>query len=122
MLRSVKPTMNAPSVMIIQDVTWASSLNRHDFWPLPLHPHRNDQPRDRKRGEHRGDDADAEGHRKATNRTGADPEQDRGGNKGGDVGVENGCKRPGETGIDSGDGTPPRAEFLADALVDQHVG
>src|SRR4029453_17915813 len=74
MLRIVKPTMNAPSVMIIQDVTWASSLNRHDFWPLPLHPHRNDQPRDRKRGEHRGDDADAESHRKATNRTGADPE------------------------------------------------
>src|SRR5215217_2721664 len=90
MLRTVRTRMNAPSAMMIQNVTCAYSSNRHDFGPLPAHPHRNDQPRHRERGEDGGDDADAERDGKAADGTRADEEQNGSRDKGGDVGVENG--------------------------------
>src|SRR3954453_10429050 len=96
--------------------------NRHGLRPLPLHPPRHDQAGQRKSGEHRGDDADAESYGKAAYRPGADHEQHCSGDEGGDVGVENGGQRPLEAGIDRRDRATPAAQFLADALVDQHVG
>ena len=62
----------------------------------PAHPARHDQARQRERGEHRGDDADAERHGEAAHRPGADEEQHRGGDEGGDVGVQDGGERAGE--------------------------
>src|SRR4051794_27550400 len=100
MLNTVSTTMNAASAMMIQNVTCASSSNRHGFWPLPPDPHRDDQPGNRKGREHGGDNADAERDGEPANGTGADNEQHRSGNERGDVGIENGRQRPAEAGVD----------------------
>src|SRR5882757_6072123 len=88
----------------------------------PAHPIGDDQAGHRERREQRRDDADAERHREAAHRPGADEEQHGGRDEGGDVGVENGGERTAESGVDRRDGAAAAAHLLADALVDQHVG
>src|SRR5918995_4376810 len=65
----------------------------------PAEPDGDNQPRQRERSEDRCDDADAERHCKAAHRTGADIEQNSGGDEGGDVGVENRCQSAAESCI-----------------------
>src|SRR3954447_16123984 len=119
---TVSATIRTPSPIRIQWVTKNSVSDRHGLRPLPSHPAGDDQPGQRERGEHRGDDADAERHGEAAHRPGADVKQHRGGDEGGDVGIQDGRQRALEAGVDRGNRVAPAAQFLADALVDQHVG
>src|SRR5436305_1449247 len=120
---TVSTAIRIPSPMRIQWVTKGSAFSdRHALRPLPPYPGRNDQAGQRKRGENRGDDADAERHGKAAHRAGADVEQHGGGDEGRDVGIENGCERAREARVDRRDCGASAAHFLANALIDQHVG
>src|SRR5947209_7919921 len=75
---TVSATIRTPSPMRIQWVTKNSAFSdRHGLRPLPPHPARDDQAGQRKGGENRGDDADAERHGKTAHRAGADVEQYR---------------------------------------------
>src|SRR6202171_6441424 len=122
-LTTVSTAMRTPSPMRTKCVTAGSAFsNRHALRPLPPHPGRHDQAGKRKRGENRGDDADAERHGEAAHRPGADIEQHRGGDEGGDIGIQDRRQRALETGVDRGNRVAPAAQFLADALIDQHVG
>ncbi len=74
------------------------------------------------RGINRHDDSDTERQRETLDRTGSELEQDDPRQKSRDVRVENGRKCLGITRVQSGVGRLPSPQFLADALVDQHVG
>src|SRR3954453_5149423 len=120
---TVSTAIRIPSPMRIQWVTKGSAFSdRHALRPFPPYPGRNDQAGQRKRGENRGDDADAKRHGKTAHRSGADVEQHCGGDEGGDVGIQDRRQRALEAGIDRRNRVTAAAEFLADALVDQHVG
>src|SRR5436305_587944 len=120
---TVSTAIRTPRPMRTRCVTRNSAFSdRHAVRPLPPHPARDDQTGQRKRGENRGDDADAERHGKAAHRTGADVEQHGGGDEGRDVGIENGCERAREARVDRRDCGASAAHFLANALIDQHVG
>src|SRR3954453_61716 len=120
---AVSTAMRTPSPMRTRCVPKRSaSSNRHALRPLPSDPARDDQAREQKRGENRGDDADAECHGEAAHRPGADVEQHRGVDEGGDVGIQDGRQRAFESGVDCGDRVAAAAQFLADAFIDQHVG
>src|SRR4029077_422100 len=94
-LTTVSTTMRAPSPSRTKCVTADSAFSdRHALRPLPPDPARDDQPGQRERGKDRGDDADAERHREAAHRTGANVKQHRGRNEGGDVGIKDGRQRP----------------------------
>src|SRR5258707_8708978 len=122
-LTTVSTAIRMPSPMRTKCVTADSAFsNRHALRPLPPHPTRDDQAGEQKRGENRGDDADAERHGKTAHRPGADIEQHRGGDEGGDVGIENRRQRPLESGVDRGNRVAAAAQFLADALIEQDVG
>src|SRR6266403_4765960 len=122
-LTTVSTAMRTPSPMRTKCVTAGSAFsNRHGLWPLPSHPTRDDQAGKRKRGENRGNDADAERDGEAAHRPGADVEQHGGGDEGGDVGIED-CRQSAlEAGVDRRNRRASAAQFLADALIDQHVG
>src|SRR5262245_44154508 len=90
----------------------SSGSERHVLGPPPADPVRDDQPRQRERGEHRGEDADAKRDGKAAHRPGADAEQHRGRDEGRDVGVENRGKRAREARVDRGDWRPAGAHLL----------
>src|SRR3954464_12776991 len=118
---TVSTTIRTASPIRIQWVTKGSVSDRHGLRPLPSHPAGDDQPGQRERGEHRGDNADAKGHGKSAHRPGADVEQHRGGDEGGDVGIQNSRQRALEAGVDRGDRVAPATQLLADSLIDQHV-
>src|SRR6202011_2907066 len=121
-LTTVSTAMRTPSPMRTKCVTADSAFsNRHALRPLPPHPGRHDQAGKRKRGENRGDNADAERHGEAAHRPGADIEQHRRGDERGDIGIEDRRQGAGKAGVDGVDGAAARAYFLADALIDQHV-
>src|SRR3954447_3611361 len=120
---AVRTAIRIPRPMRIQWVTKGSAFSdRHALRPLPPYPRRNDQAGQRKRGENRGDDADAERHGKAAHRAGADIEQHRRGDEGGNVGIKDRRQRALEAGIDRRNRSSPAAQFLTDTLIDQHVG
>src|SRR6478752_2960622 len=122
-LTTVSTAIRTPRAMRTKCVTTGPAISdRHGLRPLPLHPPRHDQAGKGKGGENRGDDADAEGHGEAAHRSGADIEQHRGGDEGRDVGIENRRQRALEASINRRDRGAAAAQFLADALVDQHVG
>src|ERR1700730_18067227 len=121
-LTTVSTAIRTPSPMRTKCVKAGSGLDRHALRPLPSHPARDDQAGERERGENRGDDADAKRHGEAAHRPGADIEQHGGGDEGGDVGIQNRRQRALEAGVDRGNRSAPAAQFLADALIDQHVG
>src|SRR6202011_678889 len=77
--------------------------DRHALRAPLAHPPGDDQARQGEGGEHGGDDADAEGDRKAAHRAGTDEEQHEGGDEGGDVGIENGGERAGKSRVDRAD-------------------
>src|SRR5450755_3340259 len=120
-LTTVSTAIRMPRLMRTKCVT-SASLDRHALRPLPPHPTRHDQAGQFERSKNRGDDADAERHGKTAYRAGADIEQHRGRDEGGDIGIQDRRQRPLEAGIDRGDRGAPAAQFLADALIDQHVG
>src|ERR1700732_3411019 len=121
-LTTVSTAMRTPSPMRTKCVTAGSAFsNRHGLGPLPSHPARDDQTGKRERGENRGDDADAERHGEAAHRPGADVEQHGRGDEGGDCGTENRRQSALEAGVDRRNRRAPAAQFLADALIDQHV-
>ena len=90
--------------------------------PGAADPKRNQHAGEIDRGEHRGDDADQQHDREAAHRARAEIGHDRGRDDVGDVGVENGAERLAVAGLDRVDQPSPAADFLADSLVDQHVG
>src|SRR5258708_24599205 len=80
---TVSTAMRTPSPMRTRCVTKGSAFsNRHGLRPFPSHPARNDQAGQRKGGENRGDDAEAEPHGKAAPPTRADIEHHRRGHEG----------------------------------------
>src|SRR5690606_26451665 len=80
-----------------------------------------DAARHRDRGVHRGDDAGDQGQGEALHRPGAEGEQRHAGEDRGEVGVGDGAGGLVVAGRDRRLGWHPRAQFLADAFVDQHV-
>src|SRR3978361_125041 len=85
---TVSTAIRTASPMRTRCVTKDSACSdRHALRPLPPHPARDDQAGQRKRGENRGDDADAERHGEAAHRSGADVEQHGGGDGGGEAGI-----------------------------------
>src|SRR5436190_21838155 len=124
-LTTVSTAIRMPRAMRTNCVVVTAGLgfsNRHSLRPLPLHPPRHDQAGQRKGGEDRGDDADAQRYGEAAYRAGADHEQHCSGDESGDVGVENGGQRALESGVDRRNRGAAAAQLFADALVDQHVG
>src|SRR5688572_10161400 len=94
MATTVSTAIRMPSPMRTNCVVKADSAsNWHGLRPLPSYPAGDDQAGQGKRGEHGGDDADAERHGKAADRPGADVKQHGGGDEGRDVGVQNGRQR-----------------------------
>src|SRR5258707_9190307 len=68
---TVSTAMRTPSPIRTRCVTKGSAFSdRHALRPLPPHPARDDQAGQRKRGENRGDDADAQCHGEAAHRPG----------------------------------------------------
>src|SRR5574343_1369326 len=78
--------------------------------------------RDDDRREDRGQDAQAMDDREAAHRAGAEEEQGEAGDQRGDVGVENGPESAFVALRNRGLRWHAGAQFLSDALVDQHVG
>src|SRR3954453_14694538 len=76
---TVSTAIRIPSPIRTRCVTKGSAFsNRHALRPLPPYPGHDDQAGQRKRGENRGDDANAQCHRKTAHRSGANVEQHRG--------------------------------------------
>src|SRR3979411_3380221 len=96
--------------------------DRHALRADPAHPISDDQAGHRERREQRRDDADAERHREAAHRPGADEKKHGGRDEGGDVGVENGGERTAESGVDRRDGAAAAAQLLADAIQEHTHG
>src|SRR6202035_5739978 len=122
-LTTVSTAMRMPSPIRTKCVTAGSGFsNGHALRPRPPYPGCHDQAGKRERGENRGDDADAERHREAAYRAGADIEQHGGGDESGDVGIKDRRQRALEASVDGRDRIAPAAQFFADALIDQNVG
>src|SRR6476620_3020868 len=100
-LTTLSTTITIPSPIRTKCVT-SAFLDRHAVRPLPSHPGGDDQAGQLKRGENRGDDADAERHGKTADWTGADIEQHGGGDEGGDIGIQNRRQRALEARVDCG--------------------
>src|SRR3954467_5932395 len=116
---TVSTAIRMPSPIRTSCVKAGSGLSDwHGLRPLPSDPAGDDQAGQGKGGEHGGDDADAERHGQAANRTGPDVEQHRGSDEGGDVGIENRRQRASEAGVDRRNRGAAAAQFLADALID----
>src|SRR5882757_3198059 len=70
-LTTVSTAISKPRAMRTKCVkTGFAFSNRHGLRPLPAYPARDDQAGQRKGGEYRGDDADAERHGETAHRTG----------------------------------------------------
>src|SRR4030066_341827 len=72
--------------------------------------------------EHGGKDTQAQHYRKTAHRSAAEHEQRDTGNQRGDIRVENGAEGALVAGMNAGLRGVAVAQFLADALIDQHIG
>src|SRR3954467_4558564 len=119
---TVSTAIRMPSPMRTYCVKAAPDSNWHGLRPLPSYPAGDDQAGQGKCGEHGGDDADAERHGEAANRTGADVEQHGSSDEGGYVGIQDGRQRAAEAGVDRRNRVAAAAQFLPNAFINQHVG
>ena len=83
---------------------------------------RDQQPHQHDGGEHRNQDAHADGDGKTANGAGADREQDQHLDERGRVRIDNGAVGAAEAGLERRDDAAGLAGLLAGALVDEDVG
>src|SRR5580704_18388755 len=119
-LRAAMP-MRTAHVKIEVKAGVSAASDRHALRPDQSNPPGDDQSRQRKGGEQRGHNAEAERDGKSAHRPGTDKEQHSRGDERRDVGVEDGRKRAREPGVDGSDGRAAAADLLAYALIDQHI-
>src|ERR1700730_996716 len=96
--------------------------DRQLLHPAPRQYQVEDPLADENRGEQRGQQTDAERHREALDRSGAELEQEHRRYQRGDVGVDDRGEGAVEAEIDRRAHGAPGAHLLADALEHQHVG
>src|SRR5665213_3631368 len=97
-------------------------LDRDRLGLHPAQPGDDLETRHQDGGEERGQHAEAERYREALDRAGTQLEHQRAGNQRRHMAVENGAEGALEPSLQRRDQRAAAADFLADALIDQHVG